>query len=301
MTRLLTLLLALLMAPVLATSALAQSGPLRLTITDGVIDPLLYTSYESGFPRIYVLNVASVGRQELQTAPGEMAFSPRFSLDGQRMIYSLINGGNTDLYVGDIASGQSTRLTNAPSIETAPSFSPDGSQIVFESDRSGNQQLYIMSAGGGEPRRISFGEGRYSTPVWSPRGDLVAFTKQNAGRFHIGVMRTDRVLFVVDQSNLTPQGMATLDGQAGWLQTNNDYLAIIEGHADEQGTREYNLALGARRANAVREYLISKGVASGRIRTVSYGKERPIAVCSDESCYSQNRRAVTVISIGTVG
>ena len=96
-------------------------------------------------------------------------------------------------------------------------------------------------------------------------------------------------------------GAGGLDGQAGWLQTNNDYLAIIEGHADEQGTREYNLALGARRANAVREYLISKGVASGRIRTVSYGKERPIAVCSDESCYSQNRRAVTVISIGTVG
>ncbi len=111
----------------------------------------------------------------------------------------------------------------------------------------------------------------------------------------------DRVLFVVDQSNLTPQGIATLDGQAGWLQTNNDYLAIIEGHADEQGTREYNLALGARRANAVREYLISKGIPSNRIRTVSYGKERPIAVCSDETCYSQNRRAVTVISIGTVG
>ncbi len=154
-------------------------------------DRVLYTSYESGFPRIYVLNVASVGQQELPTAPGEMAFSPRFSLDGQRVIYSLINGGNTDLYVGDIASGQSTRLTDAPSIETAPSFSPDGSQIVFESDRSGNQQLYIMSAGGGEPRRISFGEGRYSTPVWSPRGDLIAFTKQNAGRFHIGVMRTD--------------------------------------------------------------------------------------------------------------
>ncbi len=111
----------------------------------------------------------------------------------------------------------------------------------------------------------------------------------------------DRVLFVVDQSNLTAQGMATLDGQSNWLQTNSDYLAIIEGHADEQGTREYNLALGARRANAVREYLISKGIPSNRLRTVSYGKERPIAVCSEESCYSQNRRAVTVISIGTVG
>jgi len=90
----------------------------------------------------------------------------------------------------------------------------------------------------------------------------------------------DRVLFEVDTSTLTAAGRATLDGQAGWLSTNSDYLAVIEGHADEQGTREYNLALGARRANSVREYLISKGLASSRIRTVSYGKERPIAVCS---------------------
>ena len=73
---------------------------------------------------------------------------------------------------------------------------------------------------------------------------------------------------------------------------------LFEVHADEQGTREYNLALGARRANSVREYLISKGLASSRIRTVSYGKERPIAVCSEEFCYAQNRRAVTIISIG---
>ena len=108
----------------------------------------------------------------------------------------------------------------------------------------------------------------------------------------------DRVLFEVDSSTLTATGRATLDGQAGWLATNSDYLAVIEGHADEQGTREYNLALGARRANAVREYLISQGLAASRIRTVSYGKERPLAVCSDETCYAQNRRAVTIISIG---
>ncbi len=154
-------------------------------------DRILYTSYESGFPRINLLDVASVARRQLATAEGEMAFSPRFSRDAGSVIYSLANGGNTDIYRTDLASGQSTRLTSAPSIETAPSFSPDGSQIVFESDRSGGQQLYIMSANGGEPRRISFGEGRYGSPVWSPRGDLVAFTKQNAGRFHIGVMRTD--------------------------------------------------------------------------------------------------------------
>ena len=110
----------------------------------------------------------------------------------------------------------------------------------------------------------------------------------------------DRVLFQVDQSTLTPQAMQTLDGQAQWLLANASYLAVIEGHADEQGTREYNVALGARRANAVREYLILRGVPESRLRTISYGKERPIAVCSEESCYGQNRRAVTVISAGSV-
>ena len=108
----------------------------------------------------------------------------------------------------------------------------------------------------------------------------------------------DRVLFEVDQSNLTPTATAILDGQAQWLMTNTDYNAVIEGHADEQGTREYNLALGARRANSVLEYLESRGVASSRMRVVSYGKERPIEICSEESCYTKNRRAVTVISAG---
>ena len=108
----------------------------------------------------------------------------------------------------------------------------------------------------------------------------------------------DRVLFAVDQSTLTDAGRTTLQGQAQWLMTNSDYTAVIEGHADEQGTREYNLALGARRANAVQEYLISQGVAASRLRVVSYGKERPIEVCSTEACYAKNRRAVTVLAAG---
>ena len=108
----------------------------------------------------------------------------------------------------------------------------------------------------------------------------------------------DRVLFAVDQSTLSPEAQATLDGQAQWLMSNPDFSAVIEGHADEQGTREYNLALGARRANAVQEYLVSRGVAGNRLRTVSYGKERPIEICSEESCYAKNRRAVTVLSLG---
>ena len=80
--------------------------------------------------------------------------------------------------------------------------------------------------------------------------------------------------------------------------TNTAYSALIEGHADEQGTREYNIALGARRAEAVQTYLVSRGVSPSRLRTISYGKERPIEICSDESCYRQNRRAVTVITAG---
>ncbi len=108
----------------------------------------------------------------------------------------------------------------------------------------------------------------------------------------------DRVLFAVDESTLTIEAQVTLDGQADWLLANADYSAIIEGHADEQGTREYNVALSARRANAVMEYLVSKGVSPARLKTIPYGKERPLAICSDESCYSQNRRAVTVLSAG---
>ncbi len=108
----------------------------------------------------------------------------------------------------------------------------------------------------------------------------------------------DRVLFLVDQSTLTEEARQTLLAQANWMRENTAYDVVIEGHADEQGTREYNLALGARRASAVQQYLISQGVEAGRIRTVTYGKERPIAICSEESCYAQNRRAVTLLNAG---
>ncbi|MCY1126986.1 peptidoglycan-associated lipoprotein Pal [Frigidibacter sp. RF13] len=108
----------------------------------------------------------------------------------------------------------------------------------------------------------------------------------------------DTVRFAVDQSTLTPEAQATLTAQAQWLNSHPSATAIIEGHADEQGTREYNLALGARRASAVQQYLIAQGVAGTRLKTVSYGKERPLAVCSEESCFAQNRRSVTVIGAG---
>ena len=106
----------------------------------------------------------------------------------------------------------------------------------------------------------------------------------------------DRVFFESDQSTLTPQARATLDNQAQWLQRYTQYTFTIEGHADERGTREYNIALGARRAQTVREYLASRGISAQRMRTISFGKERPVAVCDDISCWSQNRRAVTVLN-----
>jgi len=106
----------------------------------------------------------------------------------------------------------------------------------------------------------------------------------------------DRVFFDTDSSELSEQARVTLDKQAQWLNNYNRYAFTIEGHADERGTREYNIALGARRAQTVREYLISRGVQAQRMRTISYGKERPVAVCNDISCWSQNRRAVTVLN-----
>jgi peptidoglycan-associated lipoprotein len=105
----------------------------------------------------------------------------------------------------------------------------------------------------------------------------------------------DRVFFDSDQSDLSPQAVATLNKQIQWLQNYPRYTFTIEGHADERGTREYNLALGARRAQTVRSYMASHGINPGRMRTISYGKERPVAVCNDISCWSQNRRAVTVL------
>jgi len=106
----------------------------------------------------------------------------------------------------------------------------------------------------------------------------------------------DRVFFDTDLTDLSPTAQATLDKQAQWLNQYNRYSFTIEGHADERGTREYNFALGARRAQTVHDYLAAKGVAASRMRTISYGKERPVAVCDDISCWSQNRRAVTVLN-----
>lgn len=110
----------------------------------------------------------------------------------------------------------------------------------------------------------------------------------------------DRIYFIVDQSTLTPEAQETLRRQAAWLRQYPTVTIQVEGHADERGTREYNIALSARRATATREFLVAQGIEPGRLSTIAYGKERPVALCDAESCWSQNRRAVTVITGGAV-
>lgn len=108
----------------------------------------------------------------------------------------------------------------------------------------------------------------------------------------------DRIYFIVDQSDLTPEGQEILTKQAQWLQRYPNVVVQVEGHSDERGTREYNIALSARRATATREFLIAQGVNPRRISSIAYGKERPAALCDAEQCWTQNRRAVTVITGG---
>ena len=135
------------------------------------------------------------------------------------------------------------------------------------------------------PSKLSGSSSKFEGDVSDPGS--IAFFKNNVG---------DRVLFSIDQSDIDQSGRDILLAQVDWLKVNSDYKIIIEGHADERGTREYNLALGARRANSAREFLVSRGIESSRIKTVSFGKERPAELCSNENCYSENRRAVSVVS-----
>ena len=132
---------------------------------------------------------------------------------------------------------------------------------------------------------LSDGAGGAGGQIPGSQGDLAA----NAG---------DKVYFEQDQSTLTAQAQDTLVQQAKWLAKYPDITVQIEGHADERGTREYNISLSARRATSVRNFLMSQGVAATRLSTIAYGKERPAAMCDAEECWSQNRRAVTVITGG---
>ena len=120
-----------------------------------------------------------------------------------------------------------------------------------------------------------------------------AATPGSAQDFAVNV--GDRIFFDTDSSIVRPDAQATLSKQAVWLGQYPNYAITVEGHADERGTREYNIALGARRAAATRDFLAAQGIPKAKMKTISYGKERPVAVCDDISCWSQNRRAVTVL------
>ncbi|MET0428381.1 MAG: Tol-Pal system beta propeller repeat protein TolB [Microvirga sp.] len=141
-------------------------------------------------PRVQVINLETGSRQIVGNFP-DMTSSPRFSPDGRRIVMSLQQGGNANIFIMDLGSNATTRITSTAAIDTSPSFSPDGREIVFESDRGGKQQVYVMGVDGSNQRRISFGEGSYSQPAWSPRGDYIAFTRQKAGTFAIGIMKPD--------------------------------------------------------------------------------------------------------------
>ncbi|MDZ5699178.1 Tol-Pal system beta propeller repeat protein TolB [Chelativorans sp. M5D2P16] len=205
-----------------------QDGANFRTLSDGstlVMTPrfsprrqeLTYTSYESGEPRVYLLQLET-GQRELIGDFPNMTFAPRFSPNGDKVILSLgREDGNSNIFTMDLRTRTTSRLTNTNAIDTSPSYSPDGTQIAFTSDRGGRTQIYAMNADGSNQHRISFGNGNYSQPVWSPRGDLIAFTKQTGGEFQIGVMRTDgsgeRILstgFLLESPAWSPNGRVIL-------------------------------------------------------------------------------------------
>lgn len=140
----------------------------------------------------------------------------------------------------------------------------------------------LPPAPGGEAPPSSSSSGGMAGPVKGSQADFIASVS------------SDRIFFGLDQYDVDAEDQATLQSQAAWLQQNPAVRVTIEGHADERGTRDYNIALGDRRANAAKNYLASLGIDPGRIGTVSYGKERPAALGSDEAAWAQNRRAVTV-------
>ena len=150
-------------------------------------------------------------------------------------------------------------------------------------------RLGAMDRDGGD-YKYRGGAGRNGSSKWAnARG-----TPGSAQHFASAV--GDIVYFSSDRSDITPEGQQTLSQQAQWLQQYPQNAITIEGHADERGTREYNIALGARRATSVKNYLAQNGVQAARMRTLSYGKERPVATCDDISCWSKNRRAQTMLN-----
>ena len=149
--------------------------------------------------------------------------------------------------------------------------------------------LFVLSGCSGKNGLGGLGGNALTTDFGDITESSIEYFTENVG---------DTILFEVNKSTLASDTIENLNAQARWLEQNSSIPITIEGHADEQGTREYNLALGARRATTVRNYLVSQGISEARLSIVTYGKERPIEICSMEKCWSKNRRSVTVVSGG---
>ncbi|MCR9212136.1 MAG: peptidoglycan-associated lipoprotein Pal [Proteobacteria bacterium] len=148
------------------------------------------------------------------------------------------------------------------------------------------------SSGGGATTQTSGTSGSTTTVVTETVTSGVQPGSQEDLVLNVG----DRVFFGFDQYNLSDEAQSTLQRQAAWLNANPSVTLLIEGNTDERGTREYNLALGERRATAVKNYLVTLGISPGRLSTISYGKERPVALGHNEAAWAQNRRSVSVVN-----
>ncbi len=154
---------------------------------------ITFMSYvKANSPRVFIFDIET-GQQEIVGEFPGMTFAPRFSPDGSKIVmsYSDPDVGNSEIYILDLPTRATKRITNNSSIDVSGSFSPDGKKIVFNSDRTGRRHLYVIDVNGKNLKRISRERGSYYTPVWSPRGDMIAFTKQEGGQFYIGVMEID--------------------------------------------------------------------------------------------------------------
>ena len=155
--------------------------------------------------------------------------------------------------------------------------------------------LLMVTACADEPKQtVNTGTGTNKTEATQPKTGKIVPGSAEDFKVNVG----DTAYFDYDKSNVRADAAATLQKQAAWLKTYPKVTVTLEGHCDERGTREYNLALGERRANSAKEYLVSQGIDPSRVSTISYGKERPVCTVSDESCFSQNRRSLTTIQTG---
>lgn len=170
--------------------------------------------------------------------------------------------------------------------------------LVAACETAPEESAAASGAGGaGAVKPVVHNWGTYSKPGAAPMKAGPAAGSQEDLVANVG----DRVFFALDKYNLAPDARATLAKQAAWLKRYSSVTVRVEGHADERGTREYNLALGERRANSVKDYLITLGIGAGRVTTISYGKERPVALGSNEQAWGQNRRGVTTVTGGSPG